>query len=148
MPEPSATRAVPIVPYLKLSQSEGEAAYLIGSRCGNCGETYLGKKALCINCEANGPMEELTLSPRGELFTFTVVYQSAPWVKTPYVAAVVKLPEGPVVRASLTGIEPDPARMKVGMPLEMVTEIVRRDNEGNEVVALKFKPLSEERKQP
>jgi uncharacterized OB-fold protein len=140
--KPTETRAVPMVSYLRLPQTEGEAAHLIGSRCGHCGETYLGHRALCINCDGQGPMEELSLGQRGELFTFTVIYQSAPWVQTPYVAAVVKLPEGPVVRASLTGIEPDPVNLEVGMPLEMITETVRRDEDGNDVVAFKYKPVA------
>lgn len=139
--QPSEPKAIPMVPYLHLPESQGEEAYLVGSRCRNCGETYLGQKAICIQCSHADDLEEIALSRKGELFTYTVIYQSAPWVKVPYVAAVVKLPEGPVVRASLTGVEPDPEQLKAGMPVTMVTEKVREDSEGHEIVAYKFKPV-------
>ncbi|MBL7174487.1 MAG: Zn-ribbon domain-containing OB-fold protein [Desulfobacteraceae bacterium] len=132
-------REVPMVPYLRLPESPKEDACLIGSRCKNCGETYLGMRVICINCYSSDQMEEVTLSRTGELFTYTVVYQSAPWVQVPYAAVVVRLPEGPVVRASLTDFEPSPDALKVGMPVEMVTEKVSEDNDGNDVIAYKFK---------
>jgi len=58
------------------------------------------------------------------------------------VAGVVRLPEGPVVRASFTGIEADPEAIKVGASVEMVTEVVRQDAEGNDLVAYKFRPVA------
>ena len=136
-----AKKAVPIVSHLRLPQSAGEEAHLIGSRCKNCGETYLGKRVVCIKCYEMDEMEEVALSRTGELFSYTIVYQSAPWVQVPYVAAVVRLPEGPVVPASLTGCEPTPNAVRVGMPLKMVTEKVRQDREGNDIIAYKFKPV-------
>ncbi len=130
---------IPMVPFLRLPEGPDEEAYLLGSKCGGCGETYLGRRAICVNCFEADSMEEVRLSRTGELFTYTVVYQSAPWVKVPYAAVVVKLPEGPLVRASLTGSEPDPEALKVGMPVEMVTEVVREDEDGNQTIAYKFK---------
>jgi len=132
-------KKIPMVPFLKLPEN-GDQPYLAGSRCPDCGETYLGRRALCVACGRADGLEEVALSRDGELFTFTVVHQSAPWVAVPYIAAVVKLPEGPVVSASLTGVEPRPELLRVGLPLELVTEIVRADAEGNEIVAYKFRP--------
>jgi len=137
--EQKAKKQIPIVPFLKLPEN-GARPYLAGSRCPNCGETYLGERAICLACGRGNGLEEVALSQGGELFTYTVVYQSAPWVPVPYIAAVVKLPEGPVVRASLTGIEPRPELLRAGMALELVTETVRADADGNEVVAYKFRP--------
>jgi len=137
----SDKKAIPIVPHLRLPQSAGGEGHLIGSRCKNCGETYLGKRVVCIKCYEMEQMEEVALSRTGELFSYTVVYQSAPWVQVPYVAAVVRLPEGPVVPASLTGCEPTPSAVRVGMSVKMVTEKVRQDREGNDIIAYKFKPV-------
>ena len=137
--EQKAKKQIPIVPFLRLPENGGPA-YLAGSRCLSCGETYLGDRAICIACGRMNDLEEIALGTSGELFTYTVVYQSAPWVPVPYIAAVVKLPEGPVVKASLTGIEPRPELLKAGMALELVTEKVREDADGNEIVAYKFRP--------
>jgi len=86
-------------------------------------------------------MEEVVLSRRGQVFTYTVIHQSAPWVKVPYVAAVVKLPEGPLVRSVITDDESS-EEVVVGMPVEMTTEIIRRDAAGNDVVAYRFRKTS------
>jgi hypothetical protein len=102
---------------------------------------YLGERAICIKCYKMDQMEEVTLSRRGEIFTFTIVHQSAPWVKVPYVAAVVRLPEGPVVPTVLSACEPTADTIKVGMPVELVTEKVRLDDQGNDVIAYKFRPV-------
>ena len=138
---PSAVN-IPMVPYLVLPENENQQPYLLGSRCGSCGTSYLGKRAICINCENKGELEQMALSRQGEIFTFTVIHQSAPWVQVPYIAAIVKLPEGPVVSCTLTDIKPDPKSVHVGMPVEMVTEIVREDESGKNIIAYKFKPIA------
>ena len=130
------------MPYLRLPQVPGGEAYLVGTRCQNCGETYLGCQLVCLRCHTAGQMGEVALSRSGELFSYTVVHQSAPWVPVPYIAAVIKLPEGPFVGATLTGCKPEPEQVKVGMTVEMVTEKVRQDKEGNDVIAYRFKPAS------
>lgn len=139
MTQQTAGRAVPMVPFMKLLDAEGTKAVFTGSKCKKCGEVYIGKRAICIKCYGD-QLAETILSTKGKLFTYTIVYQSAPWVKVPYIAAVVKLPEGPVVTATLTDCDPDPALLKAGMPLQMVTEKVRKDTEGNDVIAYRFKP--------
>ena len=49
---------------------------------------------------------------------------------TPYIAAIVDLPEGVSVRCNINGVEPDPKNLKFGMPVQMVTEKIRTDREG------------------
>ena len=91
--------------------------------------------------QAQEQMDEVVLSRTGEIFTYTVVYQSMPGIPSPYIAAVVKLPEGPFVRATIVGVEPEPGAVKVGTEVVMLTETVRQDHEGNDIIAYKFKPL-------
>ena len=57
-------------------------------------------------------------------------------------AAVVDLPEGAAVKCNLGGVEPDGEKVAalLGKKLEMYTETVRTDQEGNDVVAFKFRP--------
>lgn len=132
---------IPIVPYLHLPDAVDGEAYLIGAKCRRCGEVYLGERAVCIKCFTAANLDAVKLSHKGEIFTFTVVYQSAPWVKVPYVAVVVKLSDGPVVRASLADCDIDATSLRAGMPVEMVTEKVREDQAGNDVIAYKFRLL-------
>jgi uncharacterized OB-fold protein len=58
----------------------------------------------------------------------------------PYTIALVKLEDGPMVTAQLTDIEP--ADVKIGMQVEMVTRKLREDGpEGQIVYGYKFRPL-------
>ncbi len=137
----ASKRSVPIVPYLCLPEKEGEEAHLIGYRCRACGETYLAnfKRVVCIKCFERD-LETIALGRIGELFSFTIVHQSVPGVSVPYVAAVVSLPEGPFVRATLVGCEPKPGALQFGMKLEMVIEKVRVDALGNDIIAYQYRP--------
>lgn len=130
----------PIVPFLKIPDDPAQAPYLMGSRCKNCGAVYLGSRMACSKCFATQPMDEVKLSDRGELHVFSIVHQSAPGIPTPYVAAIVDLPEGVSVRCNIQGVEPDPGNLKFGMPVRLVTEKIRTDREGNDVIAFSFKP--------
>jgi uncharacterized OB-fold protein len=99
-------------------------------------------------------MEEIQLSDTGQVWVWKVVHQSAPGIPTPFVAAIVDLPEGVSVRANLEGVEPDPAKLTFGMPVEMYTEPAmdqqpdgtlapRVDRDGNTIIAYKFRPLQD-----
>ena len=133
-------KEIPILPFLRLAEKEGDKAYLLGNKCKQCGTVFLGERMACSKCCATDPLEEVRLSDHGELHVFSIVHQSAPGVPTPYVAAIVDLPEGVSVRCNIEGVEPDPKALKFGMPVEMYTEKVHTDREGNDVIAFKFRP--------
>jgi uncharacterized OB-fold protein len=132
-------KARPIVPFLRLGDN-GEKPYLVAKKCSNCGAVYLGKRVACSKCSATGPFNEIRLSDKGSLWVYSIVYQSAPGIPTPYVAAIVDLPEGASVRCTLIDVEPNPEKLSFGMPVEMVTKKVREDKEGNDVIAFFFRP--------
>lgn len=129
----------PIVPHLKLGETR-EQDYLFGSRCQNCKTLYVGPRLFCGKCSSNGPFDTVRLSDHGELYVYSVIHQATPYVKAPYVAAVVDLPEGVAVNSNIEGIEPDPKNLSFGMKLKMYTEKVSEDKEGNSYVAYKFRP--------
>lgn len=132
--------ARPIVPFLRLG-SDGEKPHLVAKKCGQCGAVYLGRRVACSKCYATGPFQEIRLSDKGTLWVYSIVHQSAPGIPTPYVAAIVDLPEGASVRCTLIDVEPQPEKLRFGMPVEMVTKKVREDKEGNDVIAFFFRPL-------
>lgn len=133
----------PIVPYLHLPAGPGEKAYLWGSKCRSCGAAYLGKRLACARCFAVGNFEEMRFGEYGTLRTFSIVHQSVPGIEVPFIAAVIDLPEGTAVRANLGGVEPDPDKLVplLGKKLQMYTEKVREDKEGNDIIVYKYRPV-------
>jgi uncharacterized OB-fold protein len=132
----------PMVSYLVLPEKEGGQAYLSGSKCKACGAVYVGPRMACGKCLAVDNLEDIKFSGKGTLHTFSIVYQTAPGIPVPFVAAVVDLAEGTGIRANIEGIEPDPEKLLglLGKPVEMFTEKVRSDREGNDIIAYKFRP--------
>ena len=137
--EAPAKKARSIIPYLRLV-GDGPEGHLVGKKCGNCGAVYLGPRVACSKCFATGPFSEIQLGDKGSVWVYSIVHQSAPGIPTPYVAAIVDLPEGVSVRCTLIDVEPDPAKIPFGMPVQMVTKKVREDKDGTDVIAYFFRP--------
>jgi uncharacterized OB-fold protein len=129
----------PIVPFLRLPE-DGEP-HLVGQRCAACGAVYLGKRRACSRCTGEGPFNEIPLSRRGTVWVWSIVHQSVPGVQVPYVVGIVDLPEGVSVRCNLIDVEPDPGKLRFGMPVEMTTGVSQQDREGRDVVAFYFRPV-------
>jgi len=119
---------------------------LRGSRCGACGETTFPAQNGCPSCTAQG-CEEVELSPRGTLWTYTVQRFPPPPPYTgetddfvPYAVGYIELPEGVRVEARLT--ESDASRLAIGMEMELAVEPFAVDDEGREVVTFAFAPIA------
>jgi uncharacterized OB-fold protein len=130
----------PIVPFLKL----GPQPHLEGQKC-SCGAIFLDpKRVACSKCGAAGSLKPIPLSTKGKVYVFSVVHQSFPGIKTPYLTAIVDLPEGVSVRSNLIDVNPEEAQKNpknlFDMPVELVTNVVAKDREGHDVVAFQFKP--------
>ncbi|MGH2538169.1 MAG: Zn-ribbon domain-containing OB-fold protein [Candidatus Promineifilaceae bacterium] len=114
---------------------------LVGEVCPNCGIKLFPPRDLCLECEA--PAQELyTFSGRGEVYSYTTIYEAPAGFEayTPYVMALVKLEEGPLLTAQLTDISA--GEVQIGLPVEMVTRKLRADgDEGMIVYGYKFRPL-------
>ena len=86
----------------------------------------------------------IPLSNKGKVYVFSVMHQSFPGIKTPYITAIVDLPEGVSVKSTSIDIDPEDAqknpKQMFGMPVEMVTNVVSKDREGHEVVAFAVQP--------
>ncbi|MCE7986954.1 MAG: Zn-ribbon domain-containing OB-fold protein [Caldilinea sp. CFX5] len=91
--------------------------------------------------------EQITrnLSGRGEVYSYTLMYNVPQGFEEqkPYVVALVKLAEGPMVTAQLTDV--DHNAVTIGMPVEMVTRKLREDGaEGQIIYGYKFRPILHE----
>jgi len=129
-----------LVPHLTLGETR-EQDYLNGSKCKNCGALYVGPRLFCAKCSTQGPFESLRLADTGEVHVWSIIHQATPYVKAPYIAAIVDLDGGGSVNTNIEGIEPVPENMKFGMKVKMFTEKVSEDKEGNSYIAYKFKPV-------
>lgn len=132
---------LPVVPFLKIP--EGADPYLEGSRCQNCGAVFIGERDNCSSCGARDQMETIQLSNKGELYVFSIVFRSFPGIEVPYVSAIVDLEGGGTVKGNLINVDPDPEKIQMGMPVELVYKTApRKDAEGNEYLTYYFQPRS------
>ncbi|MFQ5697796.1 MAG: Zn-ribbon domain-containing OB-fold protein [Myxococcota bacterium] len=137
--EAKASGPRPVVPYLKIPEKADP--YLEGSRCKSCGAVFLGERSICSSCGGRDSLEKQRLSNRGELYVYSIVHRSFPGIETPYVSAVVDLEGGGTIKGNLIGVDPDPAKIKMGMPVELVYRIApRKDKDGNEYLTYYVQP--------
>ena len=136
-----AKKRVPVREGLYRVPTDGEKGYLIGSRCKRCGDYFHPRKVVCANCYSQ-EMEEVALSSRGTIHTYTIARTSYPMTPlvAPFIVGEVKLAEEVQVLTLVTDIEFD--AVKIGMDVELHFWKVREDEEGNEVMAYAFRPVS------
>jgi uncharacterized OB-fold protein len=120
---------------------------LIGSRCRDCGEVTFPSQSSCPACTGTAT-ETIPLASEGTLWTWTIQrfpppsppFAGDPETFEPFGVGYVELPEGLRVEARLT--ENDPAKLEIGMPMELVIEPFDRDIEGNERMTFAFRPTA------
>jgi uncharacterized OB-fold protein len=137
--EPAAKAPLPVVDFLKIP-AQG-SPYLEGHKCKACGAMFLGERSVCASCGARDQIGAIRLSNKGTLYVFSIVHRSFPGIETPYVSAVVDLEGGGTVKGNLVNIEPNPEKIKMGMPVEVIYRVApRKDAQGNEYLTYYFQP--------
>lgn len=87
------------------------------------------------------PEQTVTLSGLGEIYSYTVVQDPPEGYEhqAPYVLALIKLDEGPIITAQLTDLDGPP---EIGDRVEMVTRKLTTEGEtGMIVYGYKFRKL-------
>ena len=117
---------------------------LQSAKCNSCGTYFFPASHLQHRpgCSRQG-VENVFLSRRGKLATYTVQYYMCPppfktaGDITPYGIGMVEFPEG----ISVTGIitETDLNALKIGLDMETTTYTLYKDAEGNDVVTWAFR---------
>jgi uncharacterized OB-fold protein len=123
--------------------SEDEKPQLLGNECPSCGEIIFPRHEMCPNCQERN-IKDITLSRRGKIYSHTIVMQrpaSHYRGPVPYAFGWVELAEGVRVETLYTGC--DFEELTVGTEVELVIEKLHDDDEGNEVVCHKFRPVRE-----
>lgn len=126
--------------YFTVPDDPAEAPRLLGSRCGACGEHFFPRRQVCARCLHDG-CDDVELGPTGRLWTWTYVHVPLFAKKNAKVSAYgvgqVDLPEGPRVQALLVG---GPDDFEIGMAMVLDLETLRTDDDGNDVVIMRFSP--------
>lgn len=112
---------------------------LVGGQCKKCGQSYFPSKDVCPKCFAEGEMKKIRLSQRGRLYSYSIVQIAPKRFMPPYAVGYVDFSEGVRVLGQLTTVDPD--RLKLDMEVEAELGRIAIDEEGNEVISYKFKPL-------
>ncbi|MBI4767740.1 MAG: OB-fold domain-containing protein [Deltaproteobacteria bacterium] len=138
-------KQVPVRPGLWTTPAPPEEKpQLTGSECTACGEVFFPKreKGVCIRCGHRG-LKDVKLDRRGKIHSFSVIMQQPTKFflgQAPYAYGWVNLPNVRV-QALFTG--GDFNKLRIGLPVELVIEALGVDEEGNEVLAHKFRPVQE-----
>jgi len=143
--ETAEVRKIPIVDGVFTWPSDDPK--LIASRCKICNTVIFPKSPVCRNpnCKDKMNVEEILLSRRGKLLTFTLVYYPPPppYVVpdpfVPYAIGEVAFQEGIAVLGQMTEYKYED--LKIGMEVEMVLDKIFDNADGNEVITWKFRPV-------
>jgi len=88
---------------------------LKASKCGNCGKISFPPRSVCPECHRRsiGKMQEVQLSGKGEVYSFSVVHDAAARFlnQRPYVVALIRLDEGVMLTAQIIDVEPEDVRI-------------------------------------
>ena len=83
---------------------------LLVQRCRGCGHHQHYPRNICTACGTRDP-EFVESSGRGTVYSYTIVNRSPdPAFSPPYVVALVRLDEGPVMLTNVVGCPPDMVR--------------------------------------
>ncbi len=142
MTQETQRKRIPVVPGL-VHEAAGsdEKPYLIGSRCKTCGRVAFPRTYVCSVCMTADTMEEVPLSTKGTIDTFTVIHVAPLGFKAPYVQAFVNLPEGPRIFSLIGGCDPLNNDLKDGTEVELSVEKITEDEKGNDLIGYKFQPI-------
>jgi uncharacterized OB-fold protein len=126
----------------------GEPA-LLGTRCDSCGSYFFPpERVLCRNPACGSTdLTEHPLGRRGKVWSFSVNHYAAPAPYVgkepfePYTVVAVELGAEQMVVLGQLAEGFDPATLKIGDEVEVVIEPLFTDDEGNEHIVWKWRPV-------
>lgn len=136
----------PIKPgFFTVPDDPAQAPKLLGTRCEACGEYFYPRRSVCAKCMSR-QTADVELEARGTLYSYTFVHlplfgSTNMEHADGYGVGQIDLPEGPRVQAPLAGRQ---AEFKVGQSLQGELDVLR-DDDGTDVVIVRFRPLGEAR---
>ncbi|MBN2251253.1 MAG: Zn-ribbon domain-containing OB-fold protein [Candidatus Altiarchaeota archaeon] len=113
---------------------------LVGTECAQCGDRFFPPRKLCPNCRRAGSLKKYKFKGTGEIYSYTVIHAAPEGfeVQKPYVIAIIKLDEGPLVTAQIVDCKPDD--VDIGKKVESIfRKIFAGGKEGTIRYGYKFK---------
>ena len=117
---------------------------LVGRHCRTCDTKYFPPVPLCPKCRRKTDFVDSQLSGLGKIYSYTIIHDPPAGFKdlAPYVLALVRLDEGPLVLSQI--VEVDSELLKIGMSVQVVfRRIGDAGRTGVLRYAYKFRPLPE-----
>ena len=119
---------------------------LMGSKCKDCGASYVPVRKLCTKCNSVN-MEWVEMSGKGKIAAFTSITVGTPFFVSkgydrnkPYCFSVIKLDEGPMISGQLIGVdESKPDTINIGMQVKAT--FIKTEIRGETRVDLGFEPV-------
>ena len=106
-------------------------------KCNDCQDIYFYPRDICPNCHSRN-VTWVQSSGKGTLYTFAIVHRAPhPGFRddVPFVVAMVELEGSSRIPTNLVEVEPDPEKIKIGMPVQVTFEDI------TDTISLpKFKP--------
>ena len=102
--------------------------------CNSCAKTYFPPRAFCPGCGSRD-VKVVKASGKGRLYSYIINHLPSPGFTSPFVVAIVELDEGVRLMSNLLGVEPDPEKIELDMPLEVTFEKL-----SDEISLPQFKP--------
>ena len=121
-----------------------------GSKCSDCATVYFPPRSVCPSCSSHrrsiGRMVPFQLSGDGEVFSYTVVHEPAEGfdMQVPYVLALVKTVEGPMLTGQVVDVENGAVR--IGLRVRATFRKLREEGRAGVIhYGYKFAPREEDR---
>ena len=114
-----------------------DGGILLANRCKSCHQIFFPKALFCLSCLAED-MEEVKLSRRGKLYSYTIGHMPSMHFQPPYAIGYVEMPEGVKIFAPLKMTEDRPLR--IGMEMEVFIDKLWQEGD-NEVIGYKFRAV-------
>jgi len=120
-----------------LFKTNAEEVVLVGNKCPQCGAAFFPKAEFCTQC-LNKELEEMPLSKRGTLYSYTITRVPVGRHPIPHAIGMITLPEKVRITVPLIMSEKD---FKIGEEMEMVISTLWTE-EDHDVIGYKFKAVS------
>jgi uncharacterized OB-fold protein len=119
-----------------LFKETSDGVVLVGNKCTACGRAFFPKADFCTQCLSK-ELEEIVLSKRGTLYSYTITRVPVGKFPIPHAIGMITLPEKVRLTAPLVIGEED---FKIGSEMEM--EITTLWTEGDrDVIGYKFRAV-------
>jgi uncharacterized OB-fold protein len=92
-------------------------------RCRTCARHHFYPRPICPYCGSTD-LEWVASDGTATLYSYVISHRPAPGFadETPYVIAVVELPEGVRMMTNLVNVDPNPEKLPLDMPLRVLFE--------------------------